>query len=103
MSLELKRQFEKQCSDEEFIKLTIKELSCHHMNIISLNLMVKKIEEFTTSCVSITKERTSCINEITSFRIISFERKNKVKYSSHRIIIGEISVYIENFCKLWKV
>ena len=27
MSLELKRQFEKQCSDEEFIKLTIKERS----------------------------------------------------------------------------
>ena len=40
----VKKQFQKQCSDEEFIKLTIKEFRSHHF----MNLMVKRIEEFTT-------------------------------------------------------
>ena len=31
----VKKQFQKQCSDEEFIKLTIKEFRSHHINIIS--------------------------------------------------------------------
>lgn len=52
----VKKQFQKQCSDEEFIKLTIKELRCHHMNIVSLNLMVERIEEFTTSRVHYQRE-----------------------------------------------